>query len=52
MREFANEALGKPSLAKHMFKKEVHIIFNEFSCMRNKSTKLLLYDSVKEDAEP
>lgn len=46
MCELANEALGKPFLAKHMFKKEVHIIFNEFSCMRNESTKLLLYDIV------
>lgn len=52
MRELANETLGKPSLAKHMFKKQVHIIFNEFSCVRNKSKKLLLYDSVKVDAEP
>lgn len=47
MCELANEALGKPSLAKHMFKKKVHTIFNEFSCMRNESTKLLLYDIVQ-----
>lgn len=43
MCELANEALGKPSLAKYMFKK-VRIIFNEFSCMRYKSTELLLYN--------
>lgn len=47
MCELANLALGKPSLANHMLKKKVHIIFKEFSCMMNKSTKLLLYDTVQ-----
>lgn len=36
-----------------MFKKEVPIIFNEFSHVRKERTKLLLYDKEqKKDAEP